>query len=329
VLEYVPRGWRERVAYLGHFPLSGSPLQYTYLIGQWSIGREALRGLEFPGEPDLASIQRHVFDGEGAEVGQLVVVEAATHTAGSTYVGLGANLAAGFNDYVLDRWLGDERLRYALTVFPGDAEAAAAEVRRHGGDPRVSSVWIPTSEQRFGDRHFYPVYEAAVELGLPIVSHPGGGGAMASPEAGLEGRMVAPTAVWTQVASLVAHGVFERFRELRFVFLESGFTWLEPLLARMDAAWRAGGRRVPQLVRAPSDVVREHLRLSTLPLDDDRDPAEIRRLIEQSPVLADVLVYTSNHPRGGDRPRAPFEGLPEGTRRKIFSDNARTALRIA
>ena len=133
-------------------------------------------------------------------------------------------------------------------------------------------MWIPTSEHRFGDRHFYPVYEAAVELGLPILGHPGGGGAMASPEVVLEGRMNAPTAVWTQVASLVAHGVFERFRELRFVFLESGFTWLEPLLARMDAAWRSGRKRVPQLVRAPSDVVREHIRLSTLPLDDDRDP---------------------------------------------------------
>ena len=46
-------------------------------------------------------------------------------------------------------------------------------------------------------------------------------------------------------------------------------------------------------------------------------------------MLADMLVYTSNYPRGGERPRAAFEALPEATRRKIFSDNARTALRIS
>jgi len=330
MLEYVPRGWRERLEYLGSTPLSSSPLNYTFLAGRWVVGVNARPATEAPPGSTAESLQGELLDAHGVDVGQLVASEAAAHAQSRSY-DLAAILASAFNDLMLERWMDDPRTRYALLVTPADPVAAAAEVRRHGADRRVSSVWIPTTPTRLGDRRLYPIYEAALEHGLPILSHPGGpAGSMSTPALALESRFNGPTQVWPNVASLVARGVFERYPELRVLFAESGFTWLPPLLRRMDAAWRASGGKVAHLERSPSEVVRTHLRFATTPLDDDRDAAELAALIEDpSTCLADVLVFSSNHPRSGPEwPGLRFEALPDATRRRLFAENALTCMRI-
>lgn len=329
VLEYLPRAWREKFDYLGEIPLAASPLEFNYLLGSYVVGKDTLGRMTFPDRPDVEAFTGEVFGQGGADVGQMIVPEVVTHSYPARNAEIGVHLAGAFNDYVLDQWVVDERLRYALVVFPGDPAAAAAEIRRHGDDRRVSSVWLPTSDVRFGAPGFNPVYEAALEFGLPIISHPAASAVMASPEMAFEGRASAPAGVWANIASLVAAGVFERYRELRFVFFESGFTWLDAMVRRMDAGWRAGGDRLPALERAPNEIVREHVRISTQPIDDDRDASELCRLIEESDLLGDVLVYGSNFPRQGAASAASaFAGLSDETRRKIMAENAKAVLRL-
>jgi predicted TIM-barrel fold metal-dependent hydrolase len=325
VFEYMPREQSERVAYLGDIPLAQAPIAMNFLVGRWAVGRNA----EPPAPDQPAStperIRDDLLDGAGVAAAQLVATDAPAHALQSRNYDLASALASAFNDYLLEQWVVDERLRYALLVTPDDPDAALAELRRHGEDPRVSSVWIPPGRHRLGERHFDPVYRRALELGLPILSHPGGPrGTLAPPEYLLEGRFNAPQQTWAALSSLVALGAAERYPQLTFVFAECGFSWLPPVLRRMDAAWRGGRERVPQLERRPSEVVRAQVRFTTAPLDDDRSPEELAPLVED---LADVLVYASNHPRGGTAPDA-FAAVSEATRRKIFADNAQAAMRL-
>src|SRR6185312_9906533 len=87
-----------------------------------------------------------------------------------------AVLTAGFNDYFIEEWLPrDRRFRLAIGANAKDPQLAAAEVRRSGQRPGVASVFVPLVNILLGDRHYYPIYEAAEELGLPITIHVGAG----------------------------------------------------------------------------------------------------------------------------------------------------------
>ncbi len=330
IFEYLPQAWRKKFEFLGKLPIAAPPLSYTFLGGAHAVGIEAATELQLAHEPDLGPLADAVFVGDGMGLGQLVVPEAVTHSVSARWSGIGAHLVGAFNDYILDQWIVEPRLRYALVVFPGDPESAVTEIRRHGDDRRVSSVWLPTTEVRFGDSRWFPIYEAALELGLPILSHPAGGGGFATPAVVLNARMNAPLAAWPNITSLVASGVFERYPELQVVFAECGYSWLDPLVARMEAAWRASNGRVPGLVRPPSQIVREHVRITTAPADDDRDPVTICRTIaEDGSLLPDVLLYASNYPRvRDDRPSAAFDSLEENARQAILGGNAQQVLRL-
>jgi predicted TIM-barrel fold metal-dependent hydrolase len=320
IFAYLPRAQRERVAYLGDLPLQQAPTAMSFLIGRWAVGRNAEPP---PGDRPASSPERLLAELGPVAAAQLVPTDAPAHALQSRNYDLAAALTSAFNDYLLEHWAGGP-LRLALAVTPDDPAAAVAEIRRHADDPRVSAVWIPGGQRRLGDRHYDPVYAAAVDCGLPILVHPGGPkAALAPPEYALEARFNAPQAAWAQLANVVALGAAERHPQLVFVFAECGFAWLPALLRRMDAAWSAARPRVPELVRAPSEVVRAQVRVATGPFDDDRAPDEIAALAEE---LADVLVYASNHPRGGGADA--LSGLPEQARRRILSDNARAALRL-
>jgi predicted TIM-barrel fold metal-dependent hydrolase len=307
VFAYMPRAQREKVAYLGELPLSASPLGYTFLAGRWTVGRNAP---PVPAALGPERLRHELLDGLGVDAAQLVATEAASHALQARNYDLAAALASAFNDYMLEQWAVDPRVRYALMVVPADPSAAVAEINRHGADPRVSSVWLPPGECRLGERFYDPVYAAASELGLPILSHPGGPrGALAPAEYRLEARVNAPLQAWANIASLFAHGAFERHPGLTVVFAEAGFAWLPALLARLDAAFPAA---------EPSAVVRRRVRLTTSPPED---------LVDIDDRLADVLVYASDYPRSGPWMGEAFEALPETTRRKLFGENARIALR--
>ena len=73
-------------------------------------------------------------------------------------------------------WLSaDDRFRGNLVVGPQDPALAAKEIRRAGADQRFVAVLLPLTNILMGQRHYYPIYEAAAELGLPITVHPNSG----------------------------------------------------------------------------------------------------------------------------------------------------------
>ena len=100
-----------------------------------------------------------------------------------------------------------------------------------------------------GHSHYYPIYEAAAELGLPIVieagnesniytlTHHSAGG---PPLNYSEYRILSNQAMTSHLGSLIAQGVFERFPELRVLALGAGADWVSgdrPLRLQVRQPW--------------------------------------------------------------------------------------------
>ena len=85
----------------------------------------------------------------------------------------------------------------------------------------------------------------------------------------------------SQLLSLVAEGVFDRYPGLRVALLEAGFAWLPAFLWRADKDWRGLRREVPWLTRVPSAYVREHVRVGLQPVDGPPDAAQLAQVVDQ------------------------------------------------
>jgi uncharacterized protein len=247
---------------------------------------------------------------------------------------LAAAVARAYNRWLVDEWLPrDDRLRGSLVVATQDAAAAADEIRRAGGHPGIIQVLVacgaPTG---YGDRRYWPIYEAAAEMGLPLAMHVGGEGlgtnapptATGYPSYYLEWHALLPTTAMSHVASLVVNGVFERFPALRVVVLEAGAAWLAPLLWRLDANWKALRTEVPWITRAPSEVVRDHIRFTTQPLEQPRNGRHLHRLLEMVDGMDGMLMFSTDYPHWDvDTPQVVERRLPPEWRAKVMSENAR------
>ena len=213
-------------------------------------------------------------------------------------------LAKAYNDWMIDTWLPrDPRFMGSIIIAPQDPQGAAAEIRRLGTHPRVVQVLASHGSYRpYGDRFYDPIWEACNEVGLPWAIHLGGqGGVNYQPIGGgpttyyWETHALLLQPGMTHVASVIANGVFERYPKMKFVVIECGVAWLPSILWRLDANWRALRKETPWVKRLPSEYARDHIRLSTQPIER---PANKQQLWD---VLAamdgeNVLMYASDYP---------------------------------
>ena len=170
-----------------------------------------------------------------------------------------------------------------------DPRAGAREIERWAGHPDMVEVLLcPQTQVSFGDPAFDPIYEAASRHGLPVATHLMGLGPFERTPitpVGNQSHWHDFMAAWpllfaSHVMSLVFDGAFERFPDLRIVFTEGAFTWVLPLMWRMDSYWEARRSDVPWVRRPPSQYVTEHIRFTSEPLEDPEDSAAYRRYLE-------------------------------------------------
>ncbi len=241
-----------------------------------------------------------------------------------------AALASAYNDWVLDEWISrDERLRASLVIAPQDPHAAAAEIRRLGGHPKFVQALASTGSQRpYGDPFYHPIWDACAEVGLPFTVHLGG-------NAGVNARPTgcgAPTFFWEahsllcetgmgHLASVIAHGVFEKWPDMRFTIIECGIAWVPALLWRLDEDYRALRKETPWLKRLPSEYAREHIRISTQPLEMPRNAAALWPALEDIGAQ-DMLLFASDYPHW-DFDAPTFLRLRPDWRDAILDGNAR------
>lgn len=264
---------------------------------------------------------------------------------GSGILGLGTHpnldygnaVATAYNEAMRETWLTwDDRFFGALVVNPADPIAAAKEIRAHGGHPRIVEV-LMCSATRFplGHRSFWPIYEAASELGLPVAVHPGTEGRGISngfiagpPTTYLEWHTNLPQNYMGQIVSLVCEGVFEKFPTLKFIAVEGGIAWIPGVLWRLDKNWKALRSEVPWLKRLPSEIIVEHVRFTSQPIEEPPKTSQFLELMEM--IHADkTLMFSSDYPHwDNDSATHAFPRLPDELRRRIFFENANEVYRI-
>jgi predicted TIM-barrel fold metal-dependent hydrolase len=332
VVAYMPQAWQERFR-SQNVELSGRSVhRYPHPAGG-SLRKDAVPpGGGLPGsDPDY--VASDLLDRYDLAAALLIPIQASAVSAWTDATRADVFTEA-INRYVVEHWPSvDSRYRICVTASPHDTEHAAAEVRRWRDAASVVAVSLPLLDTMMGNKHYYPIYEAAQECGMPIVVHPTGaeGSYLGAPTiAGgiprtyAERHALVPQVAQANLASLVFEGVFDRFPELRIAFVEWGFSWLGPFMWRLDQEWRNFRSDVPWVKKPPSEYIHDAVKFTTQPFDDLSNPEDLWPFLD----LIDAektLMFSSDYPHyDNDDPHIVSRRLlPKKSREAITSKNAR------
>jgi uncharacterized protein len=102
--------------------------------------------------------------------------------------------------------------------------------------------------------------------------------------------------------------------------------WLPGILWRLDTNWRGLREDTPWLVRKPSEVVREHIRFTTQPLEHTDGNDELLFAMLEAAGAPDILCFASDYPHWDfDDPDFMLRRLPDAWREPVMHDNAAAA----
>jgi predicted TIM-barrel fold metal-dependent hydrolase len=242
-----------------------------------------------------------------------------------------AALVRATNDCTLAAWLEPEpRFLASICIAFENVAAAVEEIHRLGDHPRcVQVLFNCRTRDPLGDKKYWPIYEAAVEHGLPIAMHVGGSGGNAITGAGwpsyyYEDHAGFAQAFQSQVLSLVTTGAFAQFPDLKFVLQEGGFTWLLSMQWRLDMAWELLRDELPHLDRRPSEYLRERFWFTTQPIEEPEKPEFLMQMLRRID-LDDRLMFATDYPHWDfDAPDLALPNtIPQALREQIFGGNAR------
>lgn len=172
--------------------------------------------------------QAVLFPSEGLAVGFFQQADYATR------------ICRAFNDYVSERYRKvDKRLHPMGLVAMQDVKSAVKELRRLVLDLKLPGAMLPSRglPLHLGHDYYWPIYEEAANLGCTLGIHGGSGMGLGQdtftdPWASRVLRHPVPLAL--EFVSLVYHGVFDRYQDLRIGFFEGGCAWVLLLKDRMD-----------------------------------------------------------------------------------------------
>jgi predicted TIM-barrel fold metal-dependent hydrolase len=334
---YLGRAWRARLGF-GSGEAAGLPSKASFTLpwGHFANPHGGMRMDAMPpnggpaaSDPDFTA--RQLFDGHAVSYAILMSGDMIC-LGGLGFPDLAANLASAVNQWTIERWLEhDERYLGSVVVAPQDPHAAAREIRRSGAHPRMVQVQISSTRAgRLGHRMHHPIYEAAAEMSLPVSWHLGAeisgvNGSLtagAPPTSYVEAQTSYPQTAQAELISMICEGVFEKFPELKFVVTEGGVAWLPHVMWRLDRTWRVARDELPWVKRPPSEYIRDHVRLTTQPLEEPTNRKAIVTLLSTIDA-EDLLLFATDYPHYDfDNPTTTLSAFSEEARRKMFSENA-------
>lgn len=210
-----------------------------------------------------------------------------------------------------------------------EPERAAREIEAWAGHDRYKQILIHAEPRpSWGDPKYDPVWAAAVAHNIPVACHLGRGQHNLLPMSPVgfmtynHDFMVSYSMLAAnQIMSLIFDGVFDRFPTLQILLIEHAYSWILPLMWRMDAIHEARGNELG-LRRKPSEYVKDNIWFTTQPLDYPEDKLELTNALEW--MEADkLLLFSSDYPHWTfDEPRWLAKHVPERMRDAVMFDNA-------
>ncbi len=244
-----------------------------------------------------------------------------------------AAVCAATNSWLADTWLSaynhHDRYRGALRVCSGDPGLAVKEIERWAGHPHfVEIMLVAYTRAPFGQPHYHPILAAAVKHELPIVVHVNraAGMGLLTP-VGFASYFIEHHSLYsllyaTHLTSLIFEGAFEKFPTLKVVFAEGGFSWIVPLLWRLDNLWAEARSETPLVKRRPSEYVHDHVRFTSQPIEEPTDASRLSHVLEWADA-SHLLMFSTDYPHWDfDDPMRVARQLPAEMRERILRDNA-------
>ena len=242
-------------------------------------------------------------------------------------------VAAAYNDWLIGEFVpSDPAFLGAISVSLSDPAAAVAEIERWAGHPRVVEVFISTAGLHpLGHRFHHPVYEAAAAHDLPVAAHTtvegrgisGSPTGVGYPSKYLEFHTALAASAITNCASLVCGGAFAKIPNFKFLLLEGGISWVQPLMWMLDADWRRLREEMPSLLELPSDYLKRQMFYTTQPIEEPSSPRDLIQTYEAIGGKTQI-VFSSDYPHWDfDN---PFTIMPGQTaaelKRRVLRENA-------
>jgi predicted TIM-barrel fold metal-dependent hydrolase len=176
---------------------------------------------------------------------------------------------------------------------------------------------------------FYPLWEAAQDLDLPICIHAGCGRppyALGTNESSdnlfMMHSMAHPFEQMRAMAAVIGGGVLDKFPKLRFAFLEAGIGWVPWWLDRLAEHAEKLPTHVPLMKRQPKDYVLS----AQCFISCEPDEPMLEAVIEE---IGDAMIlYASDYPHWdcsfpeSVRRLAQRGTLSEATKSNILENNA-------
>jgi uncharacterized protein len=332
IIPYMPRAWQERFT-AQKFEMSGRSVhRYPHPVGG-SLRTDAVPPGGGLAGSDPQYMIEHLIDRYDVSAALMIPIQACAVSAW-TDADRSAVFVEAFNRYVVEQWASvDPRFRLCVTVSPHDTIGAAKEIRRLKDESSLAGISIPLLDTMLGNRHYYPIYEVAQELDLPIIIHPTGaeGSYLGAPQiAGgiprtyAERHALFPQGAQANLSSLVFEGVFERYPGLKVMFTEWGFSWLGTFMWRLDAEWRNFRSDVPWVKKPPSEYIKQSVTFSTQPIDEPALAEDLWPILDL--MGADrTLVFSSDYPHyDNDDPQiVSARLLPARYRDAVMHDTAK------
>lgn len=326
---YMEKSWQKKFQMSGLVPHSN-----RHINPRGSVTRkDAISQNGKVAGSDPIFVKEHYLDVYDPKAALLIAMQPSQLSLVWTNADMVHTMTSAYNDYFIDKWLSvDPRYHLVINVTPQDPLLAVKEIKRLSKIKGVIGINLPLINISLGDRYFYPIYEAAIEENLPIMTHVTGAEGTYIGAASLAGGVskyyveryiTYPQIAQTMLVNLIFEGVFERYPELKVVFVEYAFSWLGSVLTRMDQSWRNLRIETPWVKKKPSDYVRENVFFTSQPIDE-MPKKQFDSMLEMIDAKNNLL-FSSDYPHwDNDMPDETFNRMfssPE-LRRRVLHDNA-------
>jgi predicted TIM-barrel fold metal-dependent hydrolase len=323
IRERLPEPWRSR-----SFP---SWQRAFYVHPESEFAAEFESGLTLPGsDPEIAVAK--VF---GQHVEHAILVPPGRNLQPEP--DMEAAICSAINEWLAERWLArDPRFWGSIRVSPRHPEAAVREIERWADHPAMVQVCVPLQAHApYGQRQYFPIWEAAARYGLPVAVHldPGSSIEYWPTPAGYPRRFVEYASLVSlsaayHLTNLVAEGVFERLPALRFVLVDGGYEMLLAFSYRFNMYWRSVRAELPWLRKLPSRYTGEQVRFCLQLLDAPTSPEEMAESLAWGGG-DEACLFGSHYPYwnyAGVESTARL--LPTAARATVMGKNAATLYRL-
>lgn len=154
-------------------------------------------------------------------------------------------IAQAYNNWIYETYVSkDDRLNAVGLIPMQDPELAVLELRRIVNELGLCGAMLPSTglKTHLGDKEYWPVYEEANRLGCALALHGGAHSGLGLDNLNVFAGVHAlghPAGITIGFVSLLFNGIFEKFPNIKFGFLEGGVGWLLMARERCDSSYRA------------------------------------------------------------------------------------------